>query len=85
MEILIYLANGLNLCSYLTKDMLRLRILAVGATASLAVYFYLLPEPLMAPVFWNLFYVALNIFHIARILWERHGDQWSWSPFPAWA
>jgi hypothetical protein len=79
MECLIFLANGLNLLSYFMKDILRLRFLTIGAAISLSAYFYLLPEPLMTLVYWNLFYVALNIFQITRITWERcsqHRPRW---------
>lgn len=71
MESLIYIANGMNLLGYCMKDMLRLRILMLAAAACLAGYFYFRPEPLMACVYWNLFYVGLNLVQIARLVLGR--------------
>lgn len=68
METLIYIANGMNLLGYCMKDMLRLRIMMLLAASCLALYFYSLSEPLMTVVYWNLFYVGLNLLQIARCL-----------------
>ena len=70
MEILIYVANGLYLASYFMKDILRLRILTVVAACCLVAYFYIRPEPEMTIVGWNLFFVALNVVQISRIIWS---------------
>ena len=71
MEILIYVANGMNLLGYCMKDILRLRLMMLAAASCLAAYFYCRPEPLMTVVYWNLFYVALNLYQIARLLRAR--------------
>ena len=71
MEALIYLANLLYLASYLTRDMLRLRVLTVVAASCLIVYFAALPEPLMTVVGWNLFFIALNLVQLTRELVQR--------------
>ncbi len=71
MEFLIYIANGMYLVSYFMKDMLHLRILTVFAALCLVAYFYMRPEPMMTVVCWNLFFVALNVFQIARIVASR--------------
>ena len=71
MEFLIYMANGMYLLSYFMKDMLHLRVLTVTAALCLVAYFYMRPEPMMTVVGWNLFFVALNVFQIARIVAPR--------------
>lgn len=71
MEILIYIANGMNLLGYCMKDILRLRLMMLAAASCLAAYFYSRPEPLMTVVYWNLFYVGLNLYQIARLLRMR--------------
>ena len=71
METLVYVANILYLLSYFVQDMLRLRILTVFAATCLVGYFYLQPEPMMTVVCWNLFFIALNVFQLGRILVER--------------
>ncbi len=72
MEILIYTANILYLVSYFVQDILRLRVFTVLAALCLVGYFYCQPEPLMTVVCWNLFFVALNVFQIGRILKVRY-------------
>jgi hypothetical protein len=71
MEALIYIANMLYLASYFIQDILRLRALTITAAMCLVGYFYLRPEPLMTVVWWNLFFVALNVLHISRVLTRR--------------
>ena len=71
MEILVYMANGMYLASYFMKEMLHLRMLTVVAALCLAAYFYIRPEPMMTVVHWNLFFVALNVFQIVRIVMAR--------------
>ena len=68
MEILVYMANGMYLASYFMKEMLHLRMLTVVAALCLSAYFYFRPEPMITVVGWNLFFVALNVFQIARIV-----------------
>ena len=70
-DLLIHVANVLYLFAFMVRDILWLRILAVIAAAFLIPYFYYRPEPLMTPIYWNLVFTALNIYWIARLLWER--------------
>ncbi len=72
METLIYGANILYLLSYLVRDMLHLRLLTIVAACCLVTYFYNQAEPLMTVIYWNLFFVALNVLQLTRILWERY-------------
>ncbi len=68
MESLVYIASVLYLASYSMRDLLRLRLLTVTAACVLVAYFSLRPEPLTMVICWNLFYVALNVFQIFRIV-----------------
>lgn len=71
MDVLLYLANGLNLLSYFMRDVLYLRIFTILSVTCLALYFASRTEPLMEVVYWNLFFLLLNGFQIGRILLER--------------
>ena len=68
MESLIFVANSLYVASYFTNDILRLRLLPITAASCLATYFYSLPEPMWTVVGWNLFFIGLNLFQIARAM-----------------
>ncbi len=70
-DLLIHAANVLYLFAFMVRDILWLRILTVVAATCLIPYFYFRPEPLMAPIYWNLAFTALNIFWIVRLLLER--------------
>ena len=71
MEFMIYVANGMYVASYFMKDILHLRILSVVAASCLIAYFYWRAEPMMTVVYWNLFFVGVNTFQVARICWNR--------------
>ncbi len=75
MEALIHTANVIYLVSYVMRDILWLRIFTVIAAVCLILYFYFLPEPLLTPVYWNILFIALNFFWIARLLHERRPVQ----------
>ena len=69
---LINVANVLYLLSYFVRDMLRLRVFTVIAAGFLIVFFYSQPEPIMAAIYWNLFFISLNVAWIVRLLRKRH-------------
>ncbi|MCZ6472732.1 MAG: cyclic nucleotide-binding domain-containing protein [SAR324 cluster bacterium] len=71
MEYFIHGANILYLFSYLVRDILWLRVLTVVAASCLIPFFYFRPEPLLAPIYWNLLFTSLNIYWIVRLLLER--------------
>ena len=71
MDALIYVANGLYLLSYAVRDILYLRLLTVVAACCLATYFYNQAEPLMTVVYWNMFFIALNVAQLSWIVRER--------------
>ena len=71
MDLLINGANLLYVAAYFTTDLLRLRVLTVVAALCLCAYFALQPVPLLNVVAWNLFFVALNLVQIVRIVRDR--------------
>ncbi len=75
MEALIHTANVIYLVSYVMRDILWLRVFTVIAAACLILYFYFLPNPLLTPVYWNILFIALNVFWIVRLLLERRPVQ----------
>jgi hypothetical protein len=72
MDALINIANAIYILSYFVKDWLRFRLLTLTAAACLVAYFLLLPEPPMTIVYWNIFFMFLNVLQLGRILAERH-------------
>jgi len=72
MEYLINTANVLYLVAYFMRDIRWLRAFTIIAATLLATYFYFRPEPLMTAVYWNLFFGALNAYHLVRLAFETH-------------
>ena len=71
MDVLVNVANVLNVAGYFVKDRLWVRLLSFVATCCLARYFITRPEPLPEVVFWNLLFAVLN----AVILWRLAADR----------
>lgn len=71
MEYFVHGANVLYLFSYLVRDILWLRMLTVVAASTLLPFFYFRPEPLLAPIYWNLLFTVLNLYWIVRLILER--------------
>ena len=71
MEALITLANLIYVLAYFVQDLMRLRLLTIVAASILAGYFWLRPEPIMAVVYWNSFFILLNLAQVLRILCRR--------------
>jgi len=71
LDVLVGVANVIYLLSYSVRDILWLRILTVLGALLLLPYYYLQPEALWAPIGWNLVFVAINIFWIAKLILER--------------
>jgi hypothetical protein len=68
MESLINIANLLYILTYFVQDLLRIRILTLVGSAMLVAYFSLQPEPVMALIYWNVFFILLNIFQLVRLV-----------------
>ena len=71
MDTFIHIANVLFLLSYLVRDILWLRVLTVIALVCLAPFYYFQPEPLYAPIAWNVVFGTINIYQIYKLLMER--------------
>lgn len=41
------------------------------AASCVILYFYIRPDPLLAPIYWSLVFIALNVYWICRLLLER--------------
>ena len=70
-DLLIHAANVLYLFAFMVRDILWFRILAVVAAMCLISYFFFQPDPLMASIYWNLVFTAVNTYWICRLLLER--------------
>ncbi len=68
---LVHLTYLLYLFSYLVRDILKLRTLAVIAALNVMLYFYFLPEPLWKPIAWNVLFVGVNLYQITALLRQR--------------
>lgn len=71
LDVLVNTANIFYLLSYSAKDIFWLRVLSVIGACLLLPYYYLQSAPLWAPIGWNLFFTAINIYWIIRIMLER--------------
>lgn len=72
------LAFILIACSFMVKDMLWLRSLSITASfASLFYNFTVTTTPLWTPIFWNIFFMTLNFYHVSKILMESKGIQFN--------
>lgn len=72
MDWLIHLANLLFLASYAVRDILWLRVLTVLASMPLLLFFVVGgPSPQWASIAWNLVFLGLNVWRVARLLAER--------------
>jgi hypothetical protein len=60
--------------SYLVKDILWLRVLAVAASVAGIAYNYFVPSPpLWLVIYWNILFLSINLYQIAAIVRERSG------------
>jgi len=67
-----HLAFGLIAFSFLVKDIFWLRIVSILASLFSVFYNYVIPpEPMWIPIGWNFVFVALNLYHIAVIIYEK--------------
>jgi hypothetical protein len=73
-----HVAFALIAISYLVKDILWLRILSVVASVAGIAYNYVVPwPPLWIVIYWNIFFLAINITQIFLTLRERRGVAFS--------
>src|SRR4029077_6360114 len=67
----IHAANVLLLVAYSVRDILWLRLFAVGAALISIPYFVLQPTTLWAPLSWSVVFAAINLFQSWRLFMER--------------
>ncbi len=67
----IHVANALYLASYLTRDMLWLRVLTCAGLGLGVVFFSCQPAPLYGPAAWHVLFLAINALQIWRLVLER--------------
>jgi hypothetical protein len=67
----IHAANVLLLVAYSVRDILWLRLFAVGAALISIPYFVLQPTTLWAPLSWSVVFAAINLFQSWRLFIER--------------
>ena len=67
-----HLAFGLIAFSFLVKDIFWLRLLSIAASLFSVFYNYTIPiEPMWLAINWNFIFIAVNLYHIAIILYEK--------------
>ena len=67
-----HLAFGLIAFSFLVKDILWLRVVSILASLFSVLYnFYIPAEPMWLAINWNIVFVAVNLYHIAVIIYEK--------------
>ena len=67
-----HLAFGLIALSFLVKDIFWLRIVSIAASLFSVLYNYIIPaEPMWLAINWNFIFIAVNLYHIAVILYEK--------------
>ena len=67
-----HLAFGLIAFSFVVKDILWLRLVSILASLFSVFYNWVIPvEPMWIPIGWNFVFVALNLYHIAIIVYEK--------------
>jgi len=74
---LINVSSLLTVASFSVRGMLPLRVFAVASQAFAIPYFMLQPTPLWTPVGWTALFMAINLYHITRILLERRPVKFS--------
>jgi hypothetical protein len=70
-ELCIHLANILYLVSFLTRDMMWLRILTCCGLVLGVVFFTCQPAPMYGPTVWHLTFLLINGVQIRRLVIER--------------
>lgn len=67
-----HLAFGLIAFSFLVKDILWLRLVSILASLFSVLYNFYIPEhPMWLAINWNIVFVAVNLYHIAIIIYEK--------------
>ena len=70
-DLCIHVANLLYLVSFLTRDMMWLRILTCCGLGLGVVFFTCQPAPLYGPTVWHVTFILINVVQIRRLVLER--------------
>lgn len=71
LDYLIDLSSLLTVASFSVRGMLPLRVLAVASQVIAIPYFVFQATPLWTPAGWTVLFLAINLYHVTRILLER--------------
>lgn len=71
LEVIANTSYVLLLASYIMRDILWLRILTVISLGFEIPYFYFQADPLWAGISWDVAFVVINVYWIARLVYER--------------
>jgi len=71
LDYLIDASSLLTVASFAVRGMLPLRALAAASQIIAIPYFMFQPTPMWTPVGWTALFLAINLYHITRILLER--------------
>ena len=71
LDVLASVANIVYLASYSVRGILWLRIFSIIGGALLLPYYYLQVDSLWTTIGWNLVFISINAFWVARLLMER--------------
>jgi len=67
-----HLAFGLIALSFLVKDIFWLRLMSITASCFSIFYNYFIPPiPMTIAIFWNGVFIAVNLYHIAVLVYEK--------------
>jgi hypothetical protein len=70
-DLCIHVANILYLVSFLTRDMMWLRILTCGGLVLGVLFFTCQPAPMYGPTVWHVTFLLINCVQIRRLVLER--------------
>jgi hypothetical protein len=70
-EIFLHSSNVMRVVSFSAKDVLWLRVFAIGASLIGLPYFYFQQEILWEPIAWAGVFMAINAYHVWRLWLER--------------
>ena len=71
MDLLVTLANLLNVTGFFVKDRLWVRALSLSAAACIGIYLAARPAPFAYAVYWNIVFLALNAYFLVRLVLDR--------------
>jgi hypothetical protein len=68
---LVTVSNLVFIVAFSVRGVLPLRILSIASSIIIVPYYYLQPEPLWPPIFWDVIFVLINGGRVTQLLLER--------------